>query len=162
MIERSLVLLKPDCVYRGLIGRVIQRFEDSGYKIVGMKMVWADEKITKEHYADVTKRKGEIVTQKLVDMFKSGPLVAMVLEGLHAVEVIRKLVGETQGKAAIPGTIRGDFSTQSYAYSDAKGFAIKNLVHASATLAEAAVEIKLWFKDSELVKSYKSVHDYHL
>jgi len=162
MIERSLVLLKPDCVKRGLIGRVIQRFEDTGYKIIGMKMMWADEKLTREHYADVTKRKGEIVTQKLVNMFNDGPLIAMVLEGLHAVEVIRKMVGSTQGKEAVPGTIRGDFSTQSYSYSDEKGFAIRNLVHASATPEEAKAEIKLWFENSELMKPYVAVHDWHL
>ena len=134
MIERTLVLIKPDGVKRGIIGKVLQRFEDAGMKPIGMKLVWADEDLAKMHYGDdILERRGEFVRNKLIHMLtKEGPVVAMVLEGLHIIEIVRKLVGATQGKEALPGTIRGDFSVQSYDYADSKEIAIRNVVHASA------------------------------
>jgi nucleoside-diphosphate kinase len=160
MIERTLVLLKPDAVARGLMGRVIQRFEDAGLKMVGMKMVWMDKEFGKKHYFDVAERRGEKVLDALLNFMTAGPVLAMVIEGVHATEVVRKMVGGTEPKMAQPGTIRGDFAHHSYAHTDNQGVAIKNLVHASGNAKEAEYEIKLWFKDNEL-HSYKTVHEIH-
>jgi len=160
MIERTLILLKPDAVSRGLMGRVIQRFEDAGLKIVGAKMVWVDEEFAKKHYFDVAERRGEHILKVLLKTITEGPVLAMVIEGVSAVEVVRKMVGSTEPKTALPGTIRGDFAHHSYAHTDDNGVAIKNLVHASGKKEEADYEIKLWFKDNEL-HSYKTVHEIH-
>ncbi len=160
MIERTLVLLKPDAVARGLIGRVIQRFEDAGLKIVGAKMVWMDKDFGKKHYFDVAERRGDKVLDALLDFMTAGPVLAMVIEGVHAVDVVRKMVGGTEPKTALPGTIRGDFAHHSFVHTDGKGVAIKNLVHASGNQKEAEYEIKLWFKDNEM-HSYKTVHEIH-
>lgn len=160
MIERTLVLLKPDAVARGLMGRIIQRFEDAGLKIVGAKMVWMDKEFGKKHYFDVAQRRGEHVLVALLDFMTTGPVMAMVIEGVNAAEIVRKMVGATEPKAALPGTIRGDFAHHSYAHTDEKGVAIRNLIHASGNSKEAEFEIKLWFKDNEL-HSYKTVHEIH-
>lgn len=90
-----------------------------------------------------------------------GPVIAFVLEGVEAVALVRKLVGPTEPKAAMPGTIRGDFAHMSYAYADLKGLGLKNLIHASDTVETAKKEISLWFKPDE-IHSYKSVHDLHI
>jgi len=90
-----------------------------------------------------------------------GPVVALCIEGINAIENVRKMVGSTEPKAALPGTIRGDFSHVSFAYADTKSQAIKNLIHASADAKDAAVEVKLWFTAREL-HTYKSVHDIHV
>jgi nucleoside-diphosphate kinase len=160
MIERTLVLLKPDAVARGLMGKVIQRFEDAGLKIVGAKMVWVNKEFAAKHYFDVAERRGEHILKVLLDMITEGPVMAMVIEGVSAVEVVRKMVGNTEPKSALPGTIRGDFAHHSYDHTDGKGVAIKNIVHASGKKDEADFEIKLWFKDNEL-HSYKTVHEIH-
>ena len=160
MIERTLVLLKPDAVARGLMGRIIQRFEDAGLKIVGAKMVWMDQDFGKKHYFDVAERRGEKVLSALLDFMTAGPVLAMVIEGVNAAEIVRKMVGGTEPKAALPGTIRGDFAHHSYEHTDGKGQAIRNLVHASGNSKEADYEIKLWFKDNEL-HTYKTVHEIH-
>ncbi len=158
MIEQTLILVKPDGVQRGLVGRIIQRFEDVGLKIIGMKQIWVDKKFAKEHYkAHVSKK----FYPGLEAMIIEGPVVAFVLEGLHAVELVRKIVGDTEPKSAKPGTIRGDFAHHSYEYTDKKGQAIKNLVHASGNKKEAKDEIKLWFKKEEL-HSYETVHEKHV
>ncbi|MBT3406447.1 nucleoside-diphosphate kinase [Candidatus Woesearchaeota archaeon] len=158
MREKSLVLIKPDGVQRGLIGRIMQRFEDVGLKMVGMKMVWVDKEFAKEHYAAHVDKP---FYPGLECMITEGPVVAMVLEGLHAVEQVRKMVGKTEPKSAEPGTIRGDFSQHSYAYTDAKGIAIKNLIHASGNVEEANAEVALWFKEGEM-HDYKTVHEKHV
>lgn len=159
MIERTLVLIKPDGVKRALIGKVIERFENVGLKITGMKMAWIDKEFAKKHYTeDIAKRRGAHVREWLLDYIIEGPVVAMVIEGLHAVEITRKMVGETEPKAALPGTIRGDFATQSYSFADEKKKSIRNIVHASGNKQEAEQEIKLWFKQSELYR-YKTVHE---
>lgn len=159
-MERSLVLIKPDGVQRGLIGRIIQRFEDAGFKIVGLKMVYIDKDHAGKHYADVANRRGKRVFKQNVDFLTTGPVIAMVLEGIDAVDSIRKMVGSTEPKAAAPGTIRGDFSHQSYKWANPKNQVIKNLVHASSDAKEAKAEIDLWFEKSEL-HSYKTVHEIH-
>lgn len=158
MIERTLILLKPDAVQRGLIGRIIQRFEDAGFKIVAMKMVWVDEDFAKKHYFDLGERRGIEVLKRTVDFITQGPIVAMVIEGSSAVENVRKMVGSTEPKSAQPGTIRGDFSHMSYQYSDSKGKSVPNVIHASGSKKDAEYEINLWFKPEE-IHSYKTVHE---
>jgi len=157
MIEQTLVLIKPDGVQRGLIGEITQRFERVGLKIIGMKMVWVNKDFAKKHYkAHIDKP----FYKGLEAMITEGPVVAMVLEGVHAVELVRKMVGPTEPKSAPPGTIRGDYAHISYSYADKKGIAIKNLIHASGNLEEAKAEIKLWFGKEEL-HSYQTVHEKH-
>lgn len=160
-IEKTLILLKPDAVERGLSGRIIQRVEDAGFKIVGMKMIKADEGKAKEHYdEDVAKRRGEHIRKYNVDFITSGPVVAIVVEGVNAIENIRKLCGTTEPKAASPGTIRGDFSHTSYGHSDNEKKVIKNVIHASENTDYAKKEIALWFSPEEIVE-YKNVHEKH-
>ena len=162
MIERTLVLLKPDAVQRGVMGRILMRFEDAGLKVVGMKMVWVNKKFALRHYTeDLAKRAGAHVRDMIAEFLTTGPVIAIVLEGVNAIENVRKLVGATEPKAAAPGTIRGDFSHMSYGYADAKKVPVKNLVHASSSKEDSAAEIKLWFSTKEL-HSYKSVHDVHI
>jgi len=162
MIERTLVALKPDAVQRGLAGEIIQRFEKVGLKIVGMKMKWVDEEFAKKHYTeDISIRRGEHVRRYLVEFLLVGPVIAMVLEGVDAIEVCRKLVGSTEPKTAAPGTIRGDFSHVSYDYCDSKEMVVKNVIHASSDQNDAKHEIDLWFAKDEL-HDYKSVHDVHI
>lgn len=162
LLERSLVLLKPDAVQRALMGRIIQRFEDAGLKVVGMKMVWADKDHAAKHYTeDIAIRRGEHVRKMMIEMISSGPVLAFVLEGINAVENVRKLVGSTEPKSSLPGTIRGDFAHVSYSYADAKKLGVKNLIHASGNLEDAVAEVPLWFKDEEL-HTYRSVHDLHI
>ncbi len=162
MIERTLVLLKPDAVQRAVMGRILSRFEDAGLKAVGMKMVWVDKKFALKHYTEeLAKRAGSHVREMIAEFLTTGPVVAIVLEGVNAIENTRKLVGSTEPRSAAPGTIRGDFSHVSYAYADARKAPVKNLVHASSSKEDAAAEIKLWFTQKEL-HSYKTVHDIHL
>ncbi|MEM4246792.1 MAG: nucleoside-diphosphate kinase [Candidatus Woesearchaeota archaeon] len=159
MIERTLVLLKPDAVQRCLMGEIISRFERAGLKIVGMKMIWANAEHTKKHYTeDISKRRGEHVREKLIKFLQEGPVVAICLEGSSAIEVTRKMVGDTEPKKALPGTIRGDFAHHSYHCADVRNVAVRNIIHASSDKNEAEREIQLWFKPEEL-HSYKTVHD---
>lgn len=162
MIERTLVLLKSDAVQRCLSGRIISRFEDAGLKIVAIKMVTANEKQALEHYTeDITKRRGQKVRDQLVNFITKAPIIALVIEGVNAIDNVRKLVGSTEPKASLPGTIRGDFAHVSYGYADAKNLVVKNLIHASTSKEEAKVEIDVWFKADE-IHSYKTVHDMHI
>ena len=160
-IEQTLVLLKPDTVERALIGRVISRLEDAGFKIVGMKMVQPDEKIALDHYSeDIAIRHGELVRTYNVDFLTSGPVVAMVIEGVSAIENIRKFCGTTEPKSSAPGTIRGDFSHMSYGHADKMAHVAKNIIHASADKADAEREIKIWFTPDEILE-YTNVHEKH-
>lgn len=120
MIEKTLVLLKPDAVQRGLIGEVIARFERVGLKIIGMKMVYASKELVSAHYSDVKTRVSEKVYDNNVKFLREGPVVAMCLEGVHAIEIVRKMVGSTEPKSASPGTIRGDYAHVSYSHADTK------------------------------------------
>lgn len=161
-IERTLVLIKPDGVERGIAGQIISRFEQAGLKIAGMKMAMVDKEFAKKHYTeDIAKRRGEHVREQMVLMLSEGPVIAMVLEGIEAIPLVRKMVGATEPKAAEPGTIRGDFAHVSYAWSDAKKIGVRNVVHASSSEEDAANEITLWFAETEL-HSYASVHDKHI
>jgi len=162
MIDRTLVLLKPDAVQRCLAGEIIQRFERAGLKIVGMKMVWANKEHAMKHYTeDIAKRRGEWVREKLLKFITEGPIIALALEGVNSVEVVRKIVGTTEPKSALPGTIRGDFAHHSLEYCDEKKEAARNLIHASGNNEEAKSELNIWFTEKEL-HSYKTVHDYHV
>jgi nucleoside-diphosphate kinase len=179
-IERSLVLLKPDAVQRGLVGEIITRFERKGLKIVAMKMVWPTEALAKKHYDQpesamlllgqrtiaAYKSKGiddkrdpmDIagdIQKKLVKYLSGGPIVAMVIEGAHAVEHVRKIRGHTEPRQADVGTITADFTIDSYFLSDEDDRAIRNLVHASGNVEEAEQEIKTWFSPEE-------IHNYNL
>jgi len=158
MMEKTLVLIKPDGVERGLIGEIISRFEKVGFKVVGMKMFQVNKDFSKQHYSAHV---GKGFYQSVEDFITSGPVVAMVLEGLHVVETVRKMVGATEPKSAAPGTIRADYAHHSYEYADKKGIAIKNLIHASGTSEEAEQEVKLWFSPQEL-HEYKTVHEKHV
>ena len=160
-IERTLVLLKPDTVKRGLIGRIIQRFEDTGLKIVGMKMAQATDRMALAHYTeDIAKRRGQHVRDLLVDFIKGSPVVALVIEGHNAIENVRMMAGETEPKSARPGTIRGDFSHISFAGADAQKKVVQNIVHASSDAKDAKREIYVWFNDNELF-DYHTVHEIH-
>ena len=161
LIQRSLVVLKPDAVQRGLVGEIIQRFERVGLKIVGMKMATPDEDFYYKHYEEIGQmitRRGEETFQYNVRYMMSGPVVAVVLEGVEAVPLIRKMVGTTEPKSAEMGTIRGDYSHMSFEYSNSKGIGVPNLVHASGSVEEAEKEIQLWFSEDEL-KNYSTLNE---
>lgn len=157
MMERTLVLVKPDGVERGLIGEIITRFEKVGLKIIGMKMVWIDKEFSKKHYSALIAKP---FYKGLEDFIISGPVVAMVLEGIDSVELVRKMIGATEPKSSAPGTIRGDYAHHSYGYADKKGIAIRNLIHASGNKEEAKAEVALWFTAKEM-HSYGTVHEKH-
>ena len=162
MIQQTLVLIKPDGVQRGLIGEVIKRFEQRGLKIIALKMVQADEETSKKHYTeDISKRIGEHVRKRLIDFFKTGPVIAMIIEGVDAIENVRKLCGETESKAALPGTIRGDFSHISYSHANEKKIVVKNIIHASSNQEDAKNEISVWFNKNE-IHSYKRADEEHV
>ena len=149
-VERTLVVLKPDAVARGLVGRLIQRFEDAGFKIVGAKMAVIDAEFTRKHYFDLEERLGKEVYDANAAAMQRGPVLAMVIEGVEAVANIRRMVGGTYPNEAAPGTIRGDFAHQSKAYCIENNKAVANLVHASGNPAEAKQELDLWFTAQEL------------
>lgn len=162
MIERTLILLKPDAVQRSIAGEIISRFEKAGLKIVGMKMQYAKEEQARKHYdEDLEKRRGKMVRDKNVKFLTSGPVIAVCLEGVHAVEIVRKMIGPTEPKSAQPGTIRGDYAHMSFLHADKEQKVVPNLIHASDSIETAKKEINLWFKPEEL-HSYKTVHDIHV
>lgn len=151
--ERTLVILKPDALDRGIMGEIITRFERVGAKIVGMKLLVSEKDTAMKHYTeDLAKRRGEHVRTMMVEMLTSGPIVAIALEGIDIVEVARKMIGDTEPKKAAPGTIRGDYAHMSYGSADKRGIGIFNLIHASSSPKEARSEIAVWFKPEELVK----------
>jgi nucleoside-diphosphate kinase len=161
-MEKTLVLLKPDTVQRGLIGELLTRFERAGLKIVGMKMLSPDEAHYHHHYETISKiasRRGEDVYRRNTDFMMSGPVIAVVLEGVDAVELVRKMVGETEPKVAAPGTIRGDYAHMSIPHANKRSTGLPNLVHASGNSAEAKQEVAHWFKPDELFK-YKTAHEH--
>lgn len=150
-LQRSLILLKPDAINRGLVGEILHRFERVGFKIAGLKLVWSDKDTALKHYSeDLAQRRGQKVRDLMVAMITSGPVVAIAVEGVEAVEVVRKLVGETEPKSAAPGTIRGDYAHLSFKHADENSSAVFNLIHASSSAEEAKMEISYWFNDFEL------------
>ncbi len=162
MIEKTLVLIKPDGVQRALAGKIMSRFEDAGLKIVGLKMKWADKTFAMKHYTeDLAKRRGDMVRKQMVEFISSGPVIAIVLEGVDAIQNVRKMTGDTQPLSALPGTIRGDYSHVSYSHADSRKGPVKNVIHASSDKKDAEREIGLWFEKKEL-HSYKTVHEEHV
>ena len=137
-MQRTLLLLKPDCVQRRLVGTILQRFEQKGLRLVGLKLVQASRALAEQHYAV---HKGKPFYDSLLAFLTSGPTVALVLEGREAVAVARALMGATDGTKAPPATIRGDFALSVQ----------NNLVHGSDSPENAHAEIALWFRPEELV-----------
>ena len=137
-MQRTLILLKPDCVQRRLVGAVIARFERKGLRLAGLKLVQASRELAEKHYAV---HKGKSFYDSLLQFLTAGPTVAMVWEGREAVAVARNLIGATDGVKAAPGTIRGDFALSVQ----------NNLVHGSDSPENAETEIALWFRPEELV-----------
>jgi len=135
--ERTFIMIKPDGVQRGLVGEIIKRFENRGYKMVGCKMTKPTRKHLEQHYSDLSSKP---FFNGLVDYMDSGPVVAMVWEGLEAVKMGRKMLGETKPQDSAPGTIRGDFCIE----------VGRNICHGSDGVGSAKKEIALWFKDEEL------------
>ena len=136
-MERTLIILKPDAVQRRLIGRILQRFEDKGLVVVGMKLMRIARRLAEEHYAP---HKAKPFYPGLIDYITSGPVVVMVLQGQRCIEITRRMMGATFGYEAVPGTIRGDFgASRSY-----------NLVHGSDSTESARAEIQLYFTADEL------------
>lgn len=191
-MERTLVILKPDAVQRGIVGDVITRFEKVGLKIVGAKMLHPSDDIMNKHYPSDRKefvtglgkrtlesyeelgmspmdqfghndahKIGKEVRQWLVDFMQSSPVFAFVLEGPHAIEVVRKIVGHTMPQKSQPGTIRGDYSFESAASANLGKRPIRNLIHASGNEEEAKFEIDLWFSEDETFE-YPTVHQKHM
>lgn len=160
-IERTLVIFKPDAIQRGVVGDILSRFERVGLEIVGMKMVTPTRDQYYEHYENIGKvitRRGEEVFCSVLDFMLQGPVIVMVLEGVEAIEVVRKLVGSTEPKSAAIGTIRGDYSHISYGRADSEKKSTPNLIHASDGQSDAEKEIRHWFSDSEL-HNYEAPHE---
>jgi len=179
-VERSLVLVKPDGVQRGLVGEVISRFEKKGLKIVALKMAWPSEQLARRHYDQpesamrllgertiaAFKSKGiedkrdpidiaRDIQKKLVRYLSGGPIVAMVVEGAHAIEHVKKIRGHTEPRQADVGSITADYTIDSYFLADGDDRAIRNLAHASGNVEEAETEIQIWFTKDE-------IYDYRL
>ena len=160
-VEQTLILFKPDTVQRGLVGEILTRFERVGLKIVGTKMIAPDKDHYYKHYEDIGQmvtRRGEKAFDVTIAMMGEGPVIAMVFEGVEAVALVRKLVGGTEPKTAVPGTIRGDFSHMSFEYADNQHKGIPNLIHASGDKKDAEQEINHWFSDSEMY-DYQALHE---
>jgi nucleoside-diphosphate kinase len=151
-VQQTLVLLKPDAVARGLVGRILTRFEDALLKVIASKMVLMDADLTRRHYFDLEERFGPTVYAAMAEFMQSGPVLAVVLEGVDAIACTRKLVGPTYPDQAPPGTIRGDFAHMSQAYANSRGIAVANLVHASGNVDEAKHEISVWFTVDEIIE----------
>ncbi len=152
-MERTLILLKPDALERGIAGEIITRFERVGLKLVGAKMLQPSEEHYYYHYETIgqmVSRRGQQAFDVTLKFMQEGPVMAIVLEGIEAVAQVRKMVGTTEPKAAEPGTVRGDYAHVSFAHANAKGLSIPNLIHASGDPEEAIKEIAHWFKDDEL------------
>ena len=144
MSERSLILIKPDGVQRLLVGRILDRYEQRGLRIVGLKLMQADRSLAERHYA-VHREKPFFAG--LVEFITSGPLVAIAVEGLNAIAVCRAINGATRPHEAAPGSVRGDFALETG----------QNLVHASDSAENAALELGLWFTDDELIDYRRTV-----
>lgn len=160
-IEQTLIIFKPDALQRGIVGEILTRFERVGLKIVGMKMIFPTKEQYFTHYETIGKvisRRGEQTFNRVLDGMLIGPVIAAVLEGVEAIEVVRKLVGTTEPKTAPVGTIRGDYCHVSYCRADAECKGTYNVIHASSDKDDAEKEIQNWFSDSELYE-YQAVHE---
>ena len=153
MIQRTLIIFKPDAVQRGIVGEILSRFERVGLKIVATKMVNPDKDKYYHQYEGISKmisRRGQQAFDWTVSFMTSGPVIAMVLEGVEAIPVVRKMVGSTEPMAADMGTIRGDYAHVSFGYASARSEATANLIHASGNPEEAEQEVSFWFKPEEI------------
>ena len=175
--EKTLIIIKPDGVQRNLIGEIVSRFERAGLKLVAMKMMTANVEMIKKHYTldpewmrvvgeksikglldkgiEPISRDPMVIAQSVIDRLSvyltSGPVIPMVLQGGHAVSVVRKIVGTTEPVMSDVGTIRGDYVLDSYPMAMADERCVRNLIHASGTVDEADNEINLWFKNEEIM-----------
>lgn len=157
-VERTLIILKPDTIQRSIVGEIITRFERAGLKIVAMKMVAPDELHFHKHYEGISNlisRWGEDIYNVTLAQMTESPVIAFVLEGVEAVSYVRKLVGTTDPQDSAPGTIRGDYTHITRAYSNPLGSTLPNILHASGDPGEAEQEIKLWFADDEIYGDYE-------
>lgn len=162
-IEHTLIIFKPDALQRGLVGEILTRFEKVGLKIVGSKLLKPTRDHLFHHYETIGQmitRRGQRAFDDTVSMVENGPLFAFVLEGVEAVSLVRKMVGATEPKNAVPGTIRGDYAHMSFTHADAQGVGLPNLIHASGNVEEAKSEIEHWFKKDEIY-SYEASHEFH-
>lgn len=162
-MERTLIVIKPDTLQRALVGEILTRFERVGLKIVATKMLQPDNDHYYHHYENIGKmvsRRGNKAFDMVLKMMSQGPVIAFVLEGVEAVALVRKLVGTTEPKSALPGTIRGDYAHISFEHADKKDMGIPNLIHASGDPDEAKKEIEHWFSESEIF-DYRSINDPH-
>lgn len=160
-MERTLIVFKPDAVQRGITGEIIARFEKAGLKIVGAKMVWPNENHYDKHYEGIGKlatRMGQKICDMTKNMMCEGPVFALVLEGVEAVTLVRKMVGATEPKSSAPGTIRGDYAHMSYGHADSNDIALPNIIHASGSLEDAVQEIPHWFSDDQIFE-YETVYE---
>ncbi|OGS41538.1 MAG: nucleoside-diphosphate kinase [Euryarchaeota archaeon RBG_16_62_10] len=142
-MERTFVMVKPDGVQRGLVGNIVQRFEERGYKVCAMKMLRIQHELAERHYEE---HKSKEFFEPLLSYITSGPVVCMVLEGENAVATVRAMMGKTNPQDAAPGTIRADFAQVTG----------RNIVHGSDSSESAKREIKLFFNDYELQKYEKA------
>ena len=182
--EQTLVIVKPDGVQKGLIGEVIKRYEQCGLKLVGVKMTIPTKEITLKHYSidpdwaiktgtktfESYKSKGlplpgkdpvefaEGIRRKLTEFMSSGPVVSMVWQGMGAVAIVRKITGSTEPLASLPGTIRGDYTIDSYTAADTDSRAVRNIIHSSGSVDEANKEIAIWFDKKEIL-SYRLANE---
>lgn len=181
--ERTFVILKPDTIQRSLIGEVIKRFERTGLKCTAMKMFMADEARLLQHYhkddawflkkgtgivenlkaqgTEITKEPieyGKDIIRTIVHYMTAAPVIALVFEGNESVAVVTKLVGTTEPKTSDVGTIRGDYTLDSYSHSAYEDRAVRNLIHCSESPVEAEREIALWFKEEDIM-SYTTAQE---
>jgi nucleoside-diphosphate kinase len=176
--ERTLILFKPESVHRGIVGEILSRFERAGLKIVAMKMLNASQELALKHYEkddkwfkDVGDRLkltlktdkdsieiGKEVQRQLSAMIAYSPIIAMVLEGHNAIKVVRKMVGEQSPENSPAGTIRGDYSFDTYRLANKLNRPIMTVVHASGNLEDADREIALWFRSDE-IHSWKRIDE---
>jgi nucleoside-diphosphate kinase len=182
-IERTLAIIKPDGVQRGLVGEILGRFERAGLKIVGMKMVWPTQELVAQHYTsdenylqsvgekalENARQQGRTLTATALEIgqrvreanmryISTGPVIAFVMEGNTAVQTVRNIIGGTNPLTADIGTIRGDLTIDDFSQADAEGRSTRNLMHASGDISEARREIPLWFSEKEL-HNYQTVMD---
>jgi nucleoside-diphosphate kinase len=182
--ERTLTIIKPDGIQRGLVGEVIRRYERTGLKLIAIKMLVPTAEMIEEHYTldpewkmktgkknikayrdkglvpphEDPIKQSNMILKKLREYLASGPVIAMIWQGAHAVDIVRKLTGNTEPMMSDVGTIRGDFVLDSYQMSDGDNRAVRNVVHASGSVKEAKDEIKHWFKPEELM-DYKTIQE---
>ena len=182
--ERTLVIIKPDGIQRTLVGELIRRYERTGLKLVALKMLVPDADMVERHYLidpewrritgektiESYRKKGKtppsedplavtaIILKHLNVYMSSGPVIVMVWEGMHAIGIVRKITGGTEPLTSDVGTIRGDFTIDSYEVSDIDGRSIRNLIHASGNIHDAQKEIALWFNKEELI-NYRLVQE---